>query len=92
MSQVLFIGEDAQQIEQHLRAANISDDVALHQCQTLENAFATIQQVTASSLSQGQAVLLSPACASFDQYSGYADRGDHFSQLVDQLSLPSQAV
>ncbi|WP_198334419.1 UDP-N-acetylmuramoyl-L-alanine--D-glutamate ligase [Psychrobacter namhaensis] len=92
VSQVLFIGEDAQQIEQHLRAGNISDDVALYQCQTLENAFATIQQVTASSLSQVQAVLLSPACASFDQYSGYADRGDHFSQLVDQLSLPSQAV
>ena len=63
----------------------MSDDVALHQCQTLENAFATIQQVTTSSLSQVQAVLLSPACASFDQYSGYAARGEHFSQLVNQL-------
>ncbi|GAF53425.1 UDP-N-acetylmuramoyl-L-alanine--D-glutamate ligase [Psychrobacter sp. JCM 18900] len=85
VSQVLFIGEDGQQIEQHLRAAKLSDDVALQQCQTLENAFATIQQVTTSSLSQVQAVLLSPACASFDQYSGYAARGDHFSQLVNQL-------
>jgi len=85
VSQVLFIGEDGQQIEQHLRAAKLSDDIALHQCQTLENAFATIQQVTTSSLSQVQAVLLSPACASFDQYSGYAARGEHFSQLVNQL-------
>ena len=85
VSQVLFIGEDAQLIEQHLRAAKISADVALHQCQTLEKAFATIQQVTSSSLSQVQAVLLSPACASFDQYSGYAARGEHFSQLVSQL-------
>ncbi|MFP3456842.1 UDP-N-acetylmuramoyl-L-alanine--D-glutamate ligase [Psychrobacter sp. SIMBA_152] len=85
VSQVLFIGEDGQQIEQHLRAAKLSDDVALHQCQTLENAFVTIQQVTTSSLSQVQAVLLSPACASFDQYSGYAARGEHFSQLVNQL-------
>lgn len=64
VSQVLFIGEDASLIEQHLRAAKISADVALHQCQTLENAFTTIQQVTTSSLSQVQAVLLSPACAS----------------------------
>ena len=85
VSQVLFIGEDGLQIEQHLRAAKLSDDVTLHQCQTLENAFATIQQVTTSSLSQVQAVLLSPACASFDQFSGFAARGEHFSQLVKRL-------
>ena len=87
VSQVLFIGEDAQLIEQHLRAAKISDEVTLHQCQTLENAFATIKQVTVSSLSQVQAVLLSPACASFDQYSGYAARGEHFSEMVSQLNI-----
>ncbi|OXL22806.1 UDP-N-acetylmuramoyl-L-alanine--D-glutamate ligase [Psychrobacter sp. DAB_AL32B] len=84
VSQLLFIGEDSRQIEQHLRAAGLSDDVTLHQCQTLEGAFATIEQVTASSLSQVQAVLLSPACASFDQFSGFVDRGEHFSQLVRQ--------
>ena len=92
VSQVLFIGEDAQQIEQHLRGAKISDEVALQQCQTLEHAFATIQQVTKSSLSQVQAVLLSPACASFDQYSGYVARGEHFSKLVHQLDSSNQTV
>ncbi|MBI4798071.1 MAG: UDP-N-acetylmuramoyl-L-alanine--D-glutamate ligase [Desulfarculus sp.] len=30
----------------------------------------------------GQAVILSPGCASFDAYTGYAQRGDHFQALV----------
>jgi UDP-N-acetylmuramoylalanine--D-glutamate ligase len=30
-------------------------------------------------------VLLSPACASFDQYSNFENRGDHFRQLVEAL-------
>ena len=84
VSQVLCIGEDGQLIEQHIRKAGLSNEVRLHQCQDLDNAFKSIQQVTGSSLSQVQAVLLSPACASFDQFSGYVERGEYFGQLVQQ--------
>jgi UDP-N-acetylmuramoylalanine--D-glutamate ligase len=38
----------------------------------------------------GDAVLLSPACASFDQYRNYGHRGDHFQELVRALT-PSAA-
>ena len=35
--------------------------------------------------SAGDVVLLSPACASFDWYGSYAERGDDFTDAVQAL-------
>ena len=95
VSQVLLIGEDANKILADLQQAApapLSEDVAVHHCETLSQAFELIPSVTKSSLSQVQAVLLSPACASFDQFKGFVDRGEQFIKLVNSLKLATDSA
>ena len=33
----------------------------------------------------GDTVLLAPACASFDQYRDFEERGDHFMAIVESM-------
>lgn len=71
---VYLMGEDALQI------AGALDGVAvpLQQCGNLERAVRAARAAAKS----GQVVLLSPACASFDQWKDFEARGDAFRQLV----------
>jgi UDP-N-acetylmuramoylalanine--D-glutamate ligase len=49
------------------------------------DSMAAAVQTAHSIARKGDVVLLSPACASFDLFNGYEDRGDQFKSLVRQL-------
>jgi UDP-N-acetylmuramoylalanine--D-glutamate ligase len=76
---VFLIGRDAGAI----RSAVVDSGVELIDCATLEEAVEK-----AGAMAQGgDAVLLSPACASFDMFRNYGHRADVFVDAVRELAL-----
>jgi UDP-N-acetylmuramoylalanine--D-glutamate ligase len=73
---VYLIGEAAGE----LRAALSATGVPLHDDGELEQA---VKRARAAAL-PGATVLLSPACASYDQYADFEARGEHFRALVEK--------
>ena len=59
-------------------AADLEGAAALHHCGDL----ATAVDAAARAAGPGDVVLLSPACASYDHYTDYEERGAHFRRLV----------
>lgn len=76
---VLLIGRDAALIRQALH----NTGVALHDAASMDDA---VRQA-ASLAHEGDAVLMSPACASFDMFKDYAHRAAVFAQAVQALAL-----
>ena len=74
---IILLGEDAALIEKAL-----ADAAPVLRVSSMEEAVAQAQ-----SLAQpGDTVLLSPACASFDMFSGFVERGEAFMTAVHHLS------
>jgi len=74
--QTLLIGAATEKI-----ANEIGKSVPVERAQTLSRAV----EIAAKTAQSGDVVLLAPACASFDQFENYEDRGRKFKQFVHAL-------
>ncbi len=75
---VVVLGDTAEQIERALRAVGFES--ILH-AKTFEEAVLLAR----SCAREGENVLLSPACASFDMFQDYEERGRVFKEIVSRL-------
>ncbi len=76
---VLLIGKAAPELRTALQISN----VALHDFATLEQAV----HAAADMAQEGDVVLLSPACASFDMFKNYAHRAQVFVDAVREIAM-----
>jgi len=72
---LVLIGRDAPLI-----ASAVGEQVPVHVAQTLKDAV----NLSLALATAGDAVLLSPACASFDMFKNYEDRGEQFCVAVQE--------
>lgn len=75
-----LIGEAAEEF-----ASWCKGKVAYTLCGTLENAVNAAHSMAQSAEKDGGVVLLSPACASYDQFKNYEHRGEEFGRFVKAL-------
>jgi UDP-N-acetylmuramoylalanine--D-glutamate ligase len=78
--ELIVIGEAADKI-----AAQLADATLITRARTLDEAVAR----GSAGAKQGETVLLSPGCASFDMFRDYKHRGDEFRRAVSELKASS---
>ncbi len=79
----ILIGDTAEKIKAAIEAAPCGKNVTVEICKSLADAVRTAN-ITAR---KGDVVLLSPACASYDMFDNYEQRGREFVHLVQQLKI-----
>ncbi|MBX9589784.1 MAG: UDP-N-acetylmuramoyl-L-alanine--D-glutamate ligase [Hyphomonadaceae bacterium] len=80
IARAYLIGEATEEF-----AATLTGKVAFERCGTLDLAVAAAARDASASAATQPVVLLSPACASFDQYRNFEVRGEAFRALVEKL-------
>jgi UDP-N-acetylmuramoylalanine--D-glutamate ligase len=77
VAQAYLIGDSADEIAEALAAAGVRFTYSRDLPNAVQDAFRDAEP--------GEVVLLSPACASYDQFRDFEERGDRFRELVEAL-------
>ncbi len=84
---VILFGESSRKLNNILKDAGFKGDI--YCCQSLNKAVKIVFEI--ASKNQAKSILFSPACASFDQYKDYEERGESFKKLIaESLRTSSQ--
>lgn len=75
---LVLLGRDAPQIEEAARKEGFTD---IYYCADMEECVRKASELAR----EGDKVLLSPACASWDMYDNFEQRGRHFKKCVKEL-------
>lgn len=78
VKKLVLIGETRKKIEDTARRLGFENTV-------LADTFEEAMEICVQTAQPGDAVLLSPACASWGMFNNYEERGDKFKELVNQL-------
>ncbi|MGM0396377.1 MAG: UDP-N-acetylmuramoyl-L-alanine--D-glutamate ligase [Bacillota bacterium] len=76
---LILMGSTAEAIK------NAAEKIGMDNIKIVENMEEAVQ-LAASFSNAGDIVLLSPACASWDMYKNYEERGDHFKRIVNIMA------
>jgi UDP-N-acetylmuramoylalanine--D-glutamate ligase len=79
----VLIGDTAEKIKTAIETASPEGKITIAICKSLSDAVAVANRTAR----KGDVVLLSPACASFDMFDNYEQRGSEFVRLVRQLDF-----
>ena len=80
---IILIGQTADKIEECVRKEIKHDvrEVNIYRCKSLEESVKLANEIAI----KGDVVLFSPASASFDMFKNFADRGNQFKELVNNI-------
>jgi UDP-N-acetylmuramoylalanine--D-glutamate ligase len=87
IAHAFLIGESSEAF-----AAALEGAMPLHRCGVLDNAVSEAFATARAEGRPGAVVLLSPACASFDQFTNFEERGDTFRRLVQPLATAERTI
>ena len=82
-SGIVLFGVSATDLKKMILRSSYKGEIFVEQ--SLEDA--TRVSIEIASKTSSRSLLLSPACASFDQYQNYEERGDHFRKIVKKYGI-----